>query len=327
MKFIVLNTYNIYSISNYIFYDLKKGKAIKFEYLFFCSERIKNTKIRWIYDRIRNKSWIPRNIRVKNKIDDIINSSTEDTVVLFTNEVLLQLSAENIKLMQQKQIKVVLLLIDPISANYNTATAAKDMLEKVKFDLVLTFDPDDAKKYGFEYYNTLYSKVTDNIPTTTKYDLCYIGNIKERFDKIKQLLNNSKKNNAHFFLKLAGCNKKEKKNLPSEAVLKKILKYEEILKLTQESNCIFDMTQDGQKGVTFRYYEAIVYNKKLLTNNRAITEMPYYDERYIKFYDNIDDIDWEWVKKQEKIDYGYKGEFSPINLLNNIESLLQLDKE
>lgn len=321
MKFIILNTYNINSISNYIFYDLKKEESIKFEYLFFCSERIKNSKIRWIYDRIRNKSWIPRNTRVKNKIDSIVNSASENTVVLFTNEVLLQLSAENIKLMQQKQLKVVLLLIDPVSANYNTAKAAKDVLEKVKFDLVLTFDPDDAQKYGFKYCNTLYSKVSDNINTKIKYDLCYIGNIKERFEKIRQLLNNSKKNNVHFFLKLAGCSKKEKQNLPSKAILKKIMKYEEILRLTQESNCIFDMTQNGQKGVTFRYYEAIVYNKKLLTNNRAITEMPYYDERYIKFYDNIDDIDWEWVKKQEKIDYGYKGEFSPLNLIEEIKRM------
>lgn len=38
--------------------------------------------------------------------------------------------------------------------------------------------------------------------------------------------------------------------------------YEKLLMLTQLSNCIFDMTQVGQTGVTFRYYEAVVYNKK-----------------------------------------------------------------
>lgn len=51
--------------------------------------------------------------------------------------------------------------------------------------------------------------------------------------------------------------------------------YEKLLMLTQLSNCIFDMTQVGQTGVTFRYYEAVVYNKKLLTNNREIFNMPF----------------------------------------------------
>ena len=95
--------------------------------------------------------------------------------------------------------------------------------------------------------------------------------------------------------------------------------YEKLLMLTQLSNCIFDMTQVGQTGVTFRYYEAVVYNKKLLTNNREIVNMPFFDDRFIHFYNHIEDIDWDWVKRREEIDYGYNGEFSPVNLLTRIE--------
>ena len=38
--------------------------------------------------------------------------------------------------------------------------------------------------------------------------------------------------------------------------------------------------------------------------------MKYYDARYMKYFKNIDDIDIEWVKRREKVDYGYKDDFS-----------------
>lgn len=47
--------------------------------------------------------------------------------------------------------------------------------------------------------------------------------------------------------------------------------------------------------------------------------MPFFDDRFIHFYNHIEDIDWDWVKRREEIDYGYNGEFSPVNLLTRIE--------
>ena len=35
----------------------------------------------------------------------------------------------------------------------------------------------------------------------------------------------------------------------------------------------------------------------------------------MKIFDNVEEIDWNWVKQKEKIDYGYQGEFSPLRLL------------
>ena len=32
--------------------------------------------------------------------------------------------------------------------------------------------------------------------------------------------------------------------------------------------------------------------------------------------ENIDDIDVDWVKKREEIDYNYDGEFSPIHFID-----------
>ncbi len=82
------------------------------------------------------------------------------------------------------------------------------------------------------------------------------------------------------------------------------------------SNCILEVLQDGQTGSTLRYLEAVCYNKKLLTTNPRIKNYPFYDERYMKVFSSESDIDYDWVKKRETINYGYKDEFSPKYFFN-----------
>ncbi len=85
---------------------------------------------------------------------------------------------------------------------------------------------------------------------------------------------------------------------------------------------MLEILPDNQKEKTGRYLEAILYNKKLLTNNKYLNMLPYFKERYMKYFENIEDIDIEWIKKVEDIDYGYKGEFSPNNILKLIEKYI-----
>ena len=46
-----------------------------------------------------------------------------------------------------------------------------------------------------------------------------------------------------------------------------------------------------------------------------------YDERYMKYFHTINDIDIEWIKTKESIDYGYDGRFSPLGLCTFIKDL------
>ena len=47
----------------------------------------------------------------------------------------------------------------------------------------------------------------------------------------------------------------------------------------------------------------------------------FYNDKYMKIFKNIEDIDTEWVKSKEKVDYKYNNEFSPINIIKEIEVL------
>lgn len=43
----------------------------------------------------------------------------------------------------------------------------------------------------------------------------------------------------------------------------------------------------------------------------------------MKVFDKFDDIDFEWVKAQENVDYGYKGEFSSKYFIEELDSIIK----
>ena len=269
-------------ISNYMLADLKKNGTV------FLYEEIPFLKIK------RNK---------KRLLNRIVNEQAEEKVVFILNESLLGLNVEDLIYLKGHGTRLILLLIDPIDAPYDSAKIAKDMIKSFKFDEILTFDSNDAEKYGFKYTNCLYSKI-ENTRFCNKqcYDLFYTGNIKNRQNFIEIIERLASENNTKLKLMVLGYN------------MRHYLPYAVMLRLLNKTNCILDITQDNQSGITLRYYEAVVYNKKLLTNNNHIKKLSFYDERFMHIYNDVNDIDWEWVKKVETIDYKYNNEFSPLKL-------------
>ena len=104
---------------------------------------------------------------------------------------------------------------------------------------------------------------------------------------------------------------------------KEKMTYKEVLEEVQKTNCIIEFVQKGQRSQTLRYFEAVCYNKKLLTNNPNVKNLKFYNEKYMKVFDKFDDIDFEWVKVQENVDYGYNGEFSSKYFIEELDSIIK----
>ena len=81
-----------------------------------------------------------------------------------------------------------------------------------------------------------------------------------------------------------------------------------------------EVLADGQSSSSFRYYEAVVYNKKLLTNNSNVKDMPFYDPKYIQYFDDTYSIDYDWIKDNSYgVDFKYNNEFSILRLFDKLE--------
>ena len=99
--------------------------------------------------------------------------------------------------------------------------------------------------------------------------------------------------------------------------------YEENIARAVNNNCILEIVRENFIGFTQRYYEAIVFNKKLLTNNAEVKQFAYYDERYIQYFEKVEDIDWKWVQEETEVDYKYRGDFDPKKWKENLKRVME----
>ena len=107
-------------------------------------------------------------------------------------------------------------------------------------------------------------------------------------------------------------------------IYNKRIPYSEVVEKNKASNCILEIISSGQSGASLRYYEAVCYNKKLLTNNKNVVNLPFYNPDYIHVFEKPEDIDWDWVKERIQVDYHYDGRFSPTHL---IDKIIELEEE
>ena len=106
--------------------------------------------------------------------------------------------------------------------------------------------------------------------------------------------------------------------------IRKKLLYKDTIEKMLTCNCILDIVDSGSSGgVSLRFFEAVVYNKKLLTNNKNIVKMPFYNPNYMKIFEKYDDIDLDWLKNNENVDYGYNGEFEAIEFIKRIDKEIE----
>ncbi len=190
------------------------------------------------------------------------------------------------------------------------------------WDTVLSFDPHDAEQNGWKYTGLHYYSKT-HVPATDKsrFDLFFAGALLEKRGKTLLHLLDCFNSNSVNCLYICPCKRRDRhfSTIPKGLhLIQNRISYRKILKKMIKSNCILEILQEGQGGSTLRYCEAVCYNKKLLTTNSEIVHYPFYNERYMKVFSTEADIDYEWIKKPESIDYGYNNEFSPIHLFRTV---------
>ena len=91
------------------------------------------------------------------------------------------------------------------------------------------------------------------------------------------------------------------------------------------TECVVEIVREGQTVFTLRTCEAVAFNKKLLTNNKNLKNMPFYDERYMYIFDDVDDIDMNFLLNRDSVLYEKNDYFSPINILKRLDEIYSKD--
>lgn len=217
--------------------------------------------------------------------------------------------------------KIVLLHRDLINLWRKRMPEYTDKDIQTLFDLRMTYDEEEAKKYKISYFNEFESRATVEVASEYPlFDVFFVGNAKDRLPLLCKVYDILTEQGIKCFYYITGVPEEKKVKRDGITYADSNMTYEEMLYYTVNSRCVLEINQAGAVGYTSRFLEAVMYNKKLITNNVSIKQSKFYDEKFIHCFSDISELRPEFVKQDGgKIDYGYNGEFSPAHLINQIE--------
>jgi len=314
--------------SSYDYYDFLISDLYSVNDVIVCNSPVKLTlkqrlmlRFILILERYFRRSKIIKKIYYKylevfNQIFPSIESHNFDVVYLMDNFLFFDDSRFHYWIKSiSKSCKVV-------SINYNIINSGSNRIKSLyeKFDLNCSFDLNNCKQYGFYHFWGIYSKpiYTMNHENNT---LFFLGLDKGRLHVIKSIYDASIKFGLTTDFIIINDNADEYSE-NGFIVQKNRVSYADSITRLNNAGCVLEIVTMGQNGLSLRAIEAIIFNKKLLTNNKAILSSPYFNPKFMRYFESLEDIDFDFISSDITVDYNYKGDFSPIKLLENIESQL-----
>lgn len=249
------------------------------------------------------------------------DSNEENNIVIFNSALLHYYSKEYFERLRKKHqnIRYILYIIDPMpNGLWKEIQYVKDV-----FDKVMTMHPYNCQKYGFQYLPYAYAKPKMEKPVENleKINLFYCGVVDDyRQELLKEMIRQCEHNGIRFDFWLKPYQNNDMKHAHVHYVQ---IPYAENVQRLKNAECILEIMHKGYVGITQRYLEAVIYNKRLITNNVEIRELPYYNPCYMQYFEKVEDIDWEWMRSDKKVDYHYKGDFSVQAWKRNLTNLLK----
>ena len=233
------------------------------------------------WERIKNslsKIFLGKNPKLKKRQEYIIQQLKENG---FQNQILV-INPELIDLEYHLEIKkytdkYIAYLYDSVSR-----CPVKHLLDGV-FDEIFSFDKKDVLTYGFsETTNYIYFDAPEKA-SIQKQNLIYIGSIDNRLKFLNDFGEHLKKQQRSFLFYAIG--KKAYLNQLKQLFLgknkniifqKKRFSQQQTLKMYAESEIIIDLVRDNQSGLSFRIFEALGLQKKVITNNISVQNYDFY---------------------------------------------------
>lgn len=253
------------------------------------------------------------------------DSNEENDVVIFNSALLHYYTKEYFERLRRKHpnIRYILYIIDPMPEGL--WREIQDVIDV--FDQVMTIHPYNCKKYGFQYLPYAYAEPMEISPDkdVAETELFYCGVLDEyRVKLIDDIVEQCEKYHIDFDFWLKPY---ENNPIRNKHVHYSMIPYEENVQRLKKADCILEIMHEGYVGITQRYLEAVIYNKRLISNNQEMKELPYYNPHYMQYFERVEDIDWDWLRNDEKIDYHYQGEFSVQIWRRNLVKLLEEAKQ
>lgn len=253
-----------------------------------------------IFERLKNvcsKIFLNKNLKFKNRQEFILETLTK----LGKQDQILVLNPDLIDLdyhlqIKQRTDKYICYLYDSIA---RSKYPIEHLLDGV-FDKIFTFDGDDSQKYDFEKINNYIYLDKQTAVKKPDYKIVTISSFDKRFPLFNAIANQLQEKKCDFKFILISRNisyKVLKFKFKNKIEFNKLINFQSkkigIQKLINHYNnakIILDLVQGFQKGLSFRVFEAMALQKKLITDNKSIAEYEFYNPNNILIIDKENPI-------------------------------------
>lgn len=200
----------------------------------------------------------------------------------------------------------------------------KDMYDEYikenAIDVWMSYDEQESKQYGFPHFEEFESQI--NIPHSDKIsiaDVFFAGKAKDRLPKLLKIYDHLESQGLKCLFYITGVKKKNEIKRAGIRYLKKPITYYKMLTLSVSSNCILEINQGNAIGYSSRFLEAVMFNKKLITDNSYIRKSKFYNPKYIQIIGEECNINKDFFIENNDVNYHYNNEFSPFHVIELID--------
>lgn len=186
------------------------------------------------------------------------------------------------------------------------------------FDEIFSFDKNDIIQYGFQpTHNYNYLDKNKIQAKTIKQEIIYIASIDERLQKMYEIANYLIAQKIKFRFIIVGKKawKYQLKKIffsfvkpnhlftnPQIYFTRKRIEQQQMLDWYQESNILLDLVRKNQTGLSFRIFEAMAFDKKIISSNESLKDYDFYNENnYYIFENNFEGIKYFVSKSYQKM--------------------------
>ncbi|QEE51343.1 hypothetical protein FUA48_17745 [Flavobacterium alkalisoli] len=154
------------------------------------------------------------------------------------------------------------------------------------FDKILSFDSDDVAQYGFSpISNYIYmDKKPLQQPNEVTYGAFMILSVDERLQTLNAIANRLDTININYNFMLVGKHKPTGLNT-NISYQRDIIKLDRLDEYMSNAKVFIDIVRVNQTGLSFRVFDALCYQKKLITTNKTIKDYDFYNPNNILIVD------------------------------------------
>lgn len=177
------------------------------------------------------------------------------------------------------------------------------------FDEAYSFEKEDCANFNLQFApNWIYTKKT-TLPSKTvaDYGVFNISTIDKRLSTLIKVAKELKSKNITFKFIVLDKKNKHKNEDDGLTYIDKPIPLSKVDEYTDRSKVLLDIHRDGQIGLTFRIFESLALEKKLITTNHDIKNYDFYNPNNILIIDKnnpkipVSFFENEYVKIPESI--------------------------